>query len=51
MKRLHHPNIIRYIDSFLMKNNENLCISMEYCDGVSIIDSMKEFTLIGFFIG
>jgi serine/threonine protein kinase len=35
LKRLHHPNIVRYIDSFLSKNNESLCICMEYCDGVS----------------
>ena len=35
LRRLHHPNIVRYIDSFLSKNNESLCICMEYCDGVS----------------
>lgn len=34
LRRLHHPNIVRYIDSFLSKNNESLCICMEYCDGV-----------------
>lgn len=37
LRRLHHPNIVRYIDSFLSKNNESLCICMEYCDGVSRI--------------
>jgi serine/threonine protein kinase len=35
LKRLHHPNIVGYIDSFLSKNHESLCICMEYCDGVS----------------
>lgn len=35
LRRLHHPNIVRYVDSFLSKNNESLCICMEYCDGVS----------------
>lgn len=37
LKRLHHPNIVRYIDSFLSRNNESLCICMEYCDGVGDI--------------
>jgi NIMA (never in mitosis gene a)-related kinase len=35
LRRLNHPNIVRYIDSFLSKNGESLCICMEYCDGVS----------------
>lgn len=34
LKRLHHPNIVRYIDSFLSRNSDSLCICMEYCDGV-----------------
>lgn len=34
LRRLNHPNIVRYIDSFLSKNKESLCICMEYCDGV-----------------
>jgi NIMA (never in mitosis gene a)-related kinase len=37
LRRLNHPNIVRYIDSFLSKNGESLCICMEYCDGVSSI--------------
>ncbi len=36
LRRLNHPNIVRYIDSFLSKNKESLCICMEYCDGVRI---------------
>ena len=48
LKRLHHPNIVRYIDSFLSKNNESLCICMEYCDGVmtlflEISSSIKKY--------
>ena len=37
LRRLHHPNIVRYIDSFLSKNGESLCICMEFCDGVSTL--------------
>lgn len=36
LRRLNHPNIVRYIDSFLSKNKESLCICMEYCDGVRL---------------
>ncbi len=36
LKRLHHPNIVGYVDSFLSKNHESLCICMEYCDGVCL---------------
>jgi serine/threonine protein kinase len=42
LKRLHHPNIVGYIDSFLSKNHESLCICMEYCDGV------RKFSLTAF---
>lgn len=41
LRRLHHPNIVRYIDSFLMKNNESLCICMEYCDGGDLASQVK----------
>lgn len=34
LRKLNHPNIVGYIDSFLSKNRESLCICMEYCDGV-----------------
>jgi NIMA (never in mitosis gene a)-related kinase len=33
MKRLRHPNIVAYRDSFLARNRESLCIVMTYCDG------------------
>lgn len=41
LKRLHHPNIVRYVDSFLSKNNESLCIAMEYCDGGDLASQIK----------
>jgi serine/threonine protein kinase len=41
LRRLNHPNIVRYIDSFLSKNSENLCIAMEYCDGGDLASQIK----------
>eukprot|EP01035_Chromulina_nebulosa_P019219 gene19219-25070_t len=41
LRRLHHPNIVRYVDSFLSKNNETLCICMEYCDGGDLASQIK----------
>jgi NIMA (never in mitosis gene a)-related kinase len=41
LRRLHHPNIVRYLDSFLSKNNETLCICMEYCDGGDLASQIK----------
>lgn len=41
LKRLHHPNIVRYVDSFLSKNHESLCICMEYCDGGDLASQIK----------
>ena len=37
LRLLNHPNIVRYVESFLSKNRESLCICMEYCDGVSVL--------------
>jgi len=33
MKRLQHPNIVAYKDSFFANGKDNLCIVMTYCDG------------------
>jgi hypothetical protein len=41
LRRLHHPNIVRYIDSFLTKNSDSLCIAMEYCDGGDLATQIK----------
>ncbi|KAJ3437533.1 sterile20-like kinase isoform b-related [Anaeramoeba flamelloides] len=39
MKTLHHPNVVRYYDSYLMENE--LWIVLEYCGGGSIAEMMK----------
>jgi len=41
LRRLNHPNIVRYNDSFLSKNGESLCIVMEYCDGGDLASQIK----------
>jgi serine/threonine protein kinase len=33
MKRLNHPNIVAFKDSFLSKSHSCLYIVMQYCDG------------------
>lgn len=38
---LYHPNIVRYIESF-MENNE-LIIVMEYCEGGDIANKIKHY--------
>ncbi len=41
LRKLHHPNIVRYVDSFLSKNASELCICMEYCDGGDLATQIK----------
>ena len=41
LRRLHHPNIVRYIDSFLTRDRDKLCIVMEYCDGGDLAAQIK----------
>lgn len=41
LRKLNHPNIVRYIDSFLSSNGESLCIAMEYCDGGDLSSQIK----------
>ena len=41
LRRLCHPNIVRYHDSFMAKKGASLCISMEYCDGGDLADQIK----------
>jgi serine/threonine protein kinase len=41
LRRLCHPNIVRYHDSFMAKRGASLCISMEYCDGGDLADQIK----------
>ncbi len=33
MRRLQHPNIVAYRDSFFANGQDNLCIVMTFCDG------------------
>jgi len=42
LKRLNHPNICGFRDSFLSKNKDSLCIVMEYCDGGDLSDIIKK---------
>lgn len=41
LRRLCHPNIVRYHDSFMSRNGDSLCISMEYCDGGDLASQIK----------
>jgi NIMA (never in mitosis gene a)-related kinase 1/4/5 len=41
LKRLHHPNIVGYKDSFLTPRSDALCIAMEYCDGGDLAGLIK----------
>lgn len=38
LRRLNHPNICGYKESFLSKNKDSLCIVMEFCDGGDLSD-------------
>jgi NIMA (never in mitosis gene a)-related kinase len=42
LKRLHHPNIVGYHESFMHQNKEALCIVMQYCDGGDLCAQIKE---------
>jgi NIMA (never in mitosis gene a)-related kinase len=41
LRRLNHPNIVGYIDSFLSRNKESLCIAMECCNGGDLASQIK----------
>lgn len=42
LKRLNHPNIVGYRDSFLAKNKESLCIVMQFADGGDLATQIKQ---------
>jgi serine/threonine protein kinase len=48
LRRLHHPNIVRYVDSFLSKNQDSLCIAMEVLMYIQV-DTIYEFSLTTYF--
>jgi len=58
MKKLGHPNIVHYRESFLSKNKDSLCIVMEYCDGGDLSNKiekqrnrlMSESTILHYFV-
>jgi len=41
LRRLHHPNIVSYVDSFLNRTKDSLCIVMQYCDGGDLAAQIK----------
>ncbi|GMH93888.1 hypothetical protein TrVE_jg1907 [Triparma verrucosa] len=42
LRRLNHPNICGYRDSFMSRNRDSLCIVMEFCDGGDLSDIIKK---------
>jgi serine/threonine-protein kinase CLA4 len=44
MKESQHPNIVNYLDSFLVKSNE-LWVVMEYMEGGALTDVIDNNTL------
>lgn len=41
LSALRHPNIINYVDSFLAKKTDHLCIVMEFADGGDLCNKVK----------
>ena len=41
LRKLNHPNIVGYKESFLTRTKETLCIVMTYCDGGDLADVIK----------
>lgn len=41
LRKLNHPNIVGYKDSFLTPRKDHLCIVMEYCDGGDLSTQIK----------
>eukprot|EP00667_Euglena_gracilis_P008708 EG_transcript_8837 len=41
LSSLHHPNVVRYVDSFLSKRGDQLCIVMEWADGGDLAARVK----------
>jgi serine/threonine protein kinase len=45
MKDSHHPNIVDYIDSFIVDENQ-LWVVMEYMDGGCLTDVLEQFETV-----
>eukprot|EP00668_Euglena_longa_P020850 GGOE01025955.1.p1 GENE.GGOE01025955.1~~GGOE01025955.1.p1 ORF type:complete len:409 (+),score=118.20 GGOE01025955.1:1-1227(+) len=41
LSSLHHPNVVQYVDSFLTKRGDQLCIVMEWADGGDLAGKVK----------
>jgi NIMA (never in mitosis gene a)-related kinase len=41
LRKLNHPNIVGYEESFLTKKKDTLCIVMTYCDGGDLAGIIK----------
>lgn len=41
LSSLRHPNIINYVDSFLARKSDHLCIVMEFADGGDLSQKIK----------
>ncbi|KAK7198520.1 protein kinase [Novymonas esmeraldas] len=42
LSSLRHPNIINYVDSFLARKSDNLCIVMEYAESGDVSSRLKK---------
>lgn len=42
LSSLRHPNIINYVDSFLARKSDHLCIVMEFADGGDLSSRIKK---------
>ena len=42
LRRLNHPNIVGYRESFLTQSKAQLCIVMTYCDGGDLGEMIKK---------
>ena len=38
---MRHPNIVKFIDSFVDKKEQLMCILMDYCDGGDLSDLVQ----------
>ena len=42
LKTMRHPNIVKFIDSFVDKKEQLMCILMDYCDGGDLSDLVQK---------
>ncbi|XP_076879059.1 NIMA-related kinase 12 isoform X2 [Brachyhypopomus gauderio] len=49
LRNLRHPHIVTWADTFVDPTNECICIAMDYCDGGTLDDQIKERTAEEYF--